>query len=101
MRTTRGLQKDMLQGQSHSSSKGASTEARIGSEGGQLNASSQYLSRWKKRFNVSLRAATNNSQKLPIDHAEAVSAFRRTAGTLRLQHDYNDFSIANMDQTMV
>lgn len=73
------------------------SEAKLGN----FNASSQYLSRWKKRFNVSLRAATNDSQKLPIDHAEAVSAFRRTVGTLRLQHDYSDFSIANMDQTMV
>ncbi|KAG0422112.1 hypothetical protein HPB47_002034 [Ixodes persulcatus] len=54
-----------------------------------------------KRFNVSLRAATSDSQKLPIDHAEAVSAFRRSVGMLRLQHDYSDHSIANMDQTMV
>ncbi|KAG0444480.1 hypothetical protein HPB47_013747, partial [Ixodes persulcatus] len=41
---------------------------------------------------------------LPIDHAEAVSAFRRSVGMLRLQHDYSDHSIANManmDQTMV
>ncbi|KAH9367055.1 hypothetical protein HPB48_009095 [Haemaphysalis longicornis] len=59
------------------------SEAKLGN----FNASSQYLSRWKKRFNVSLRAATNDSQKLPINHAEAVSAFRRTVGTLRLQHE--------------
>ncbi|KAH9360477.1 hypothetical protein HPB48_009660 [Haemaphysalis longicornis] len=73
------------------------SEAKLGN----FNASSQYLSRWKKRFNASLRAVTNDSQKLPIDHAEAVSAFQRTVGTLHLQHDYSDFSIANMDQTMV
>ncbi|KAH9380097.1 hypothetical protein HPB48_003127 [Haemaphysalis longicornis] len=68
---------------------------------GNFIASSHYLSRWKKRFNVSLCAATNDSQKLPIDHSEVVSAFRRTVGTLHLQHDYSDFSIANMNQTMV
>lgn len=73
------------------------SEAKLGN----FNASHQYLSRWKKRFNVSLRAATSDSQKLPIDHAEAVSAFRRSVGMLRLQHDYSDHSIANMDQTMV
>ncbi|KAM7285016.1 uncharacterized protein ISCGN_032005 [Ixodes scapularis] len=58
-------------------------EAKVGN----FNASSQHLSRWKKRFNVSLPAATNNSQKLPIDYEEAVSAFQRTLGTLHLQHD--------------
>ncbi|KAH9384775.1 hypothetical protein HPB48_026788 [Haemaphysalis longicornis] len=73
------------------------SEAKLGN----FNASSQYLSRWKKRINVSLCAAHNDSQKLPINHAEAVSAFRRTVGTRRLQHDYSDFSIGNMDQTMV
>ncbi|KAH9378691.1 hypothetical protein HPB48_004206 [Haemaphysalis longicornis] len=32
---------------------------------GTFNASSQYLSRLKKRFNLSLRATTNDSQKIP------------------------------------
>ncbi|KAG0443895.1 hypothetical protein HPB47_014411, partial [Ixodes persulcatus] len=67
---------------------------------GNFNAFSQYLSRRKKRFNVSFCATTKDSQKLPINIAEAVWAFRKTVGTLHLQHDYSDFSIPNLDQTM-
>ncbi|KAG0426465.1 hypothetical protein HPB47_026440 [Ixodes persulcatus] len=41
------------------------------------------------------------SQKLPADYAEAISVFRQAVGSLRLEHSYSNFSIANMDQTMV
>lgn len=68
---------------------------------GNFDASNHYLVRWKARFNVSMRVGTNESQKLPADYAEAISVFRRAMGSLRLEHDYSNFSIGNMDQTMV
>ncbi|KAM7310645.1 uncharacterized protein LOC121832848 [Ixodes scapularis] len=68
---------------------------------GNFEASNHYLARWKARFNVSMRVGTNESQKLPADYADAISVFRRAVGSLRLEHSYSNFSIANMDQTMV
>ncbi|KAG0444323.1 hypothetical protein HPB47_013928 [Ixodes persulcatus] len=81
--------------------QGHSKTLTLESKLGNFNAFSQYLSRRKKRFNVSFCATTKDSQKLPIDIAEAVWAFRKTVGTLHLQHDYSDFSFPNLDQTMV
>lgn len=68
---------------------------------GNFQASCQYIARWKKRYNVFMRVGTNESQKLPADYAEAIAVFRKAVMTLRQEHDYTDYNIANMDQTMV
>ncbi|KAM7287909.1 uncharacterized protein ISCGN_031600 [Ixodes scapularis] len=68
---------------------------------GNFQASCQYIANWKKRLNVSMRVGTNESQKLPADYVEAITVFRKAVSTLRLEHNYSDFNIANMDQTMV
>ncbi|EEC01669.1 hypothetical protein IscW_ISCW000798 [Ixodes scapularis] len=48
-----------------------------------------------------MRVGTNESQKLPADYVEAITVFRKAVSTLRLEHNYSDYNIANMDQTMV
>ncbi|KAG0415830.1 hypothetical protein HPB47_006998 [Ixodes persulcatus] len=68
---------------------------------GNFVASSMYLKRWKARFGVSMRQATNESQKVPEDCAEETQAFRAAIGSLRSRHNLTLFNIANMDQTMV
>ncbi|XP_042147363.1 uncharacterized protein LOC121836515 [Ixodes scapularis] len=68
---------------------------------GNFVASSMYLKRWKARFGVSMRQATNESQKVPEDCAEETQAFRAAIGSLQSRHNLTLFNIANMDQTMV
>lgn len=68
---------------------------------GNFAASSQYIKRWKAQFGITMRQATNDSQKTPDDLAEAASAFRSAVNALRLRHDFTPANIANMDQTMV
>ncbi|KAG0423894.1 hypothetical protein HPB47_000332 [Ixodes persulcatus] len=63
--------------------------------------SSQYLKRWKQRFNVSMRQATNDSQKVPEECADAAKAFRSALGFLRSSNEYTLHNMANMGQTMV
>uniref|UniRef100_A0A147BAS4 Putative pogo family transposase ixodes scapularis pogo family transposase n=1 Tax=Ixodes ricinus TaxID=34613 RepID=A0A147BAS4_IXORI len=48
-----------------------------------------------------MRVGTNECQKLPSDYAEAIAVSREAVSTLRREHDYTDYNIANMDQTMV
>ncbi|KAG0420478.1 hypothetical protein HPB47_003474 [Ixodes persulcatus] len=68
---------------------------------GNFVPSSQYLKRWKQRFNVSMRQATNGSQKVPDECADAAKAFRSALGCLRSRHEYTLHKMTNMDQTMV
>ncbi|XP_037515802.2 pogo transposable element with KRAB domain [Rhipicephalus sanguineus] len=68
---------------------------------GNFHASTHYIARWKQRFSISMRQATNESQKTPDDYAEAAHAFRSSVNELRLCHGYTPFNMANMDQTMV
>ncbi|KAH7978654.1 hypothetical protein HPB49_006300 [Dermacentor silvarum] len=68
---------------------------------GNFLASSQYIKRWKQRFGVTMRQATNESQKTPEDFTEAAKAFRSAVNALRMHHAYTLFNISNMDQTMV
>ncbi|KAM7282773.1 uncharacterized protein ISCGN_000014 [Ixodes scapularis] len=68
---------------------------------GNFEASKHYLARWKARFNVLIRVGTTESQKLPADYAEAISIFQWAVESLCLEHRYSNFSIVNMDQTMV
>ncbi|KAH6935873.1 hypothetical protein HPB50_011315 [Hyalomma asiaticum] len=57
--------------------------------------------RWNQRFSISVRKATNESQKTPDDYAEGAHAFRSSVNELRLHRGYTPFNMANMDQTMV
>ncbi|KAL1460338.1 hypothetical protein MTO96_027560 [Rhipicephalus appendiculatus] len=68
---------------------------------GNFVASDHYIARWKERFGISMRQATNESQKTPDDYAEAARAFRLSVNELRLMPDYTPFNMANMDQTMI
>ncbi|KAH9367103.1 hypothetical protein HPB48_011014 [Haemaphysalis longicornis] len=68
---------------------------------GNFAASSQYIKRWKAQFGITMRQATNDSQKTPDDLAEPASAFRSAVNALRLRHDFTPANIASMDQTMV
>ncbi|KAH7983192.1 hypothetical protein HPB52_010010 [Rhipicephalus sanguineus] len=68
---------------------------------GNFAASSQYIKRWKKRFGVTMRQSTNDSQKTPDDFSEAAKAFRSAVNSLRARHDYTPYNMCNMDQTMV
>ncbi|KAG0435601.1 hypothetical protein HPB47_018388 [Ixodes persulcatus] len=65
---------------------------------GNFASSSQYMRRWKQRFNVSMRQATNDSQKVPEECADAAKDFRSALGCLQSRHEY---TLHNMDQTMV
>ncbi|KAG0416845.1 hypothetical protein HPB47_006072 [Ixodes persulcatus] len=47
-----------------------------------------------------MRVGTNESQELPAEYAEAIAVFRKAVSTLRRKHDYTDYNIANMDQTL-
>lgn len=68
---------------------------------GNFAASSQYIKRWKQQFDVTMRQATNESQKTPDDFSEAAKAFRSAVNTLRARHDYTPYNMFNTDQTMV
>jgi hypothetical protein len=65
-----------------------------------FKASSGWLHNWKKRNHIGIRRGTNESQKIPEDYADKVSEFTRECRRLRQIHDYTDYNIANMDQTM-
>lgn len=67
----------------------------------EFKASSMYLQRWKNRFHVSMRKGTNESQKLPVDHAEAIEGFLKAIRSYRIKNNYSSYNICNMDQTMV
>ncbi|XP_037568102.1 uncharacterized protein LOC119448972 [Dermacentor silvarum] len=68
---------------------------------GNFVASSHYINRWKQRFGVAMRRATNESQKTPEEFSEAASAFRSSANSLRRRYGHTLYNMANMDQTMV
>lgn len=44
---------------------------------------------------------TNERVKLPAVYTEAILVFQKAVGSLRLEHDHSNFSIGNMDQTIV
>uniref|UniRef100_A0A147BL03 Putative pogo family transposase ixodes scapularis pogo family transposase n=1 Tax=Ixodes ricinus TaxID=34613 RepID=A0A147BL03_IXORI len=48
-----------------------------------------------------MRVGTNESQKLPADYAETIAVFRKVVSALCQEHDYMNYNITNMDQTMV
>ena len=65
-----------------------------------FKATSMWLKRWKKRQNVCLRFATNDSQKIPTDYHDILQQFRTDIVKLRIQHSYSTKEMYNMDQTM-
>lgn len=75
---------------------------RIGTELGLegFNGSDGFLTRWKRRNNVAIRRGTNESQKIPEDHAEKLADFRQLIWNKRHDHEYTMANIANLDETM-
>lgn len=66
----------------------------------QFKASCMWLKGWKIRNNVSLRRATNDSQKIPEDYYDVLQGFRSEIVRLHNLHKYRPSDVFNMDQTM-
>jgi hypothetical protein len=65
-----------------------------------FGGSDGWLRRWKKRYDVSLRAKTSMCQKLPPAYMDKITCFQRTVVRLRVEHCVSDIALlANMDQT--
>ena len=64
-----------------------------------FKASTGWLKRWKKRNHIGIRKGTNEAQKLPEDYAQQIKDFVQQIRRKRLQNDYTDHNIGNMDQT--
>jgi DDE superfamily endonuclease/CENP-B N-terminal DNA-binding domain len=56
---------------------------------------------WKKRFSVSLRVGTNDSQHLPEEYDAVLQAFRTSVISKMEELSLDESSVWNMDQTMV
>lgn len=65
-----------------------------------FKASAQYIANFKKRYNISMRVGTTDSQKTPELFQEEVKCFFKCVKQMRIKNDYTDYNIANMDQTM-
>ena len=65
-----------------------------------FRASCGWLNRWKQRYNVGVRAGTNNAQKIPADYADLLHSFRKSVITIRKAENIGPADIVNMDQTM-
>jgi transposase-like protein len=68
---------------------------------GAFKASSNWLWRWKRRWDVGMRRSTNCSQRVPADYQEQLAHFRRTIVRYREVNSYALSNIVNMYQTMV
>jgi len=66
-----------------------------------FKCSTQWLSRFLKRHDLSLRRKTKIAQKLPKDLEEKLLSFQRFIIRLRQKNDYPLGMIANMDETPV
>ena len=64
-------------------------------------ASSGWLDKFMKRHELSLRSRTSMSQKLPADLEDKVSSFYKYVKDKRIEDDYEDKFIVNMDETPV
>ena len=65
-----------------------------------FKASCGWLSRWKQRYNVEVRAGTNSVQRLPADYADQLHTFRKSVITIRKAKSIGPAGIINMAQTM-
>ena len=59
-----------------------------------------WLWRWKKRYDVGMRAGTNSAQKVPSDYRELLHSFRKSVIVTRKTKNIGPPDIVNMDQTM-
>ena len=71
-----------------------------------FKASPMFIKRWKKRNNVTMRAGTNTSQKVPADYALQIQNFRTNIVQIRNRKivnndDYTKHEIINCDETCV
>ena len=64
-------------------------------------ASSGWLDKFMRRHQLSLRSRTSMSQKLPADLEEKVSSFHKFVKDQRVEDEYEDKFIVNMDETPV
>ena len=67
-----------------------------------FRASCGWLSRWKRRYGVTVgvTVGTNNTQRLPADYADHLHTFRKSVIVIRKAENIGHADIINMDQTM-
>jgi len=63
-----------------------------------FKGSDKYVSRFMRRFHLSLRAGTTTTITTSPETARAITAFHRRIIELRTEHNYRMSDIANMDQ---
>ena len=73
----------------------------FGSTDQQFKASNGWLDSFFNRHNMSLRSRTSMSQKLPSDLEEKIASFSQFVRKLRVENDFEDMYIINMDETPV
>ena len=59
-----------------------------------------WLSRWKRRYGVGVRAGTNSAQRLPADYTDHLHTFRKSVIVIHKAENTGPADIINMDQTM-
>ena len=59
-----------------------------------------WLWRWKKHYDVGMRAGTNSAQKVPSDYHELLHSSRKSVIITRKTKNIGPPDIVNMDQTM-
>ena len=64
-------------------------------------ASSGWLDKFMRRHHLSLRSRTSMSQKLPADLEDKVSSFHQFVRKQRIEDEYEENFIVNMDETPV
>ena len=65
-----------------------------------FRASCGWLSRWKRRYAVGVRAGINSAQRLPADYADHLHTFRKSVIVIGKAENIGPDDITNMDQTM-